>query len=378
MYSRWIFLVTCFCTQLFASEGLLRALTEVPGASGFEGPVRKIVYDNLKDDLFNLHTDGMGNLIGSRDRGPSKKPRVLLMAHMDEVGFLIREIDEKGFVYFDNVGGWVDAVVLEQKWVISTPKGPVIGITGVESPHVISGYPKVESVSQKRMFLDIGVSSKAEAEALGIRPGLPITPLVTFEELNGTDRYVAKAFDDRIGLAVIIETIRQLRGEEIPCEVVVAATVQEEVGTRGALVVYESTKPDIVLNIEIGIARDFPVLYPNHLSEAPYLGKGPTIYVYDGSMIPNNNLVSFMVNVAENHHIPFQYESQVLWYSQDGCRLQTSGNGRAAINLGVPTRYVHSPYGIVDLSDFDQLVQLLKEALREMTGEVVDSIHNFM
>ena len=85
-----------------------------------------------------------------------------------------------------------------------------------------------------------------------------------------------------------------------------------------------------------------------------------------------------MVNVAENHHIPFQYESQVLWYSQDGCRLQTSGNGRAAINLGVPTRYVHSPYGIVDLSDFDQLVQLLKEALREMTGEVVDSIHNFM
>lgn len=281
-------LLALFSQLLTANEELIKQLTEVHGASGFEEPVRKIVADNLQGVLEGMNVDGLGNLFGHLQKPREGLPRVLLMAHMDEVGFLIRHIDENGFVFFDSVGAWIDPVILEHKWVITTPNGQVFGVTGVESAHVIEEWPDVSTPSQKKMFLDIGVSTREEALALGIRPGLPITPCVNFESLNGKDRYIAKAFDDRIALAAIITALKNLKNEELSCNVIFAATVQEEVGSRGAQAVFAGTYPDIVINVEVGIARDFPVLYPNFLTNTPCIGKGPTIDVYDAGMIPNN------------------------------------------------------------------------------------------
>ncbi len=361
-------LLLCSATLSLSAENdptieLIRSLTNASGGCGFEGPVRNIMKDQLKDLLIEMKTDKMGNLIGFREK-ETKKPRILLMAHMDEVAFIVREISDDGFIFFDNVGWWIDPVVIGQKWIISTPKRSISGITGIESSHVIVGYPTIPPLSQKKMFLDIGVKTKKEAEDLGIRPGLPITPDVDFQVLNGTQRYCAKAFDDRIALAAIITTLQKLKGVELPCEVVIAATVQEEFVMKGSQAVFASTHPDVVVNIEVGIARDFPVLFPNHLSNYPCLGMGPTIFVYDNSMLPSNGLVNCFSFLAKKYDIPFQYEAELINYGHDGCRLQGAGCGTYVINLGIPTRYVHAHYGITDRSDFDNMVRLLDSFLR--------------
>lgn len=351
---------------------LIEELTNAPGGSGFEGPVRTILLRELDRLQLDTTTDNMGNLYAYREVGTGK-PKVLLMAHMDEVAFIVREISDEGFIFFDQIGWWVDPVVVGQKWVISTPKGPVKGITGLESSHIVVGYPKIPEVSKVRMFLDIGASSKEEAEAMGIRPGLSITPDVAFEVLNGTNRYCAKAFDDRIALVAILKALENLKGVKLPCEVAFAATVQEEFVMKGSQAVFQSTTPDVVVNVEVGIAKDFPVHFPTHLSNNPRLGKGPTIFVYDNSMLPSNSLVNHFISVANGANIPFQYESELVNYGQDGCRLQGAGRGTFVINLGVPTRYVHSHYGILDRADFDQMVVLLENFLtsfgsRELAG----------
>lgn len=376
-HKRLLCLLVLFSQLLTANEELIKKLTEAHGASGFEGSIRRIVAESLQGVLEGTDVDGLGNLIGHLQKPQEGAPRVLLMAHMDEVGFLVRRIDENGFIFFDSVGAWIDPVILEHKWVITTPKGQVFGVTGVESAHVIEEYPKVTTPSQKKMFLDIGVSSRAEAEALGVRPGLPITPFVSFENLNGMDRYMAKAFDDRIGLAAVITALKNLKEENLACDVIFAATVQEEVGSRGAQAVFEGTLPNIVINVEVGIARDFPVLYPNFLTNTPCIGKGPTIDVYDSGMIPNNRLVDYFIDVAHMNGIPFQFEPQSLGYFQDGCRLQTSGQGCAVINICIPTRYVHSSYGVVDRKDFDSLVKLLECAVKEMNSKVASFIQTY-
>ncbi|MDE3156052.1 MAG: M42 family peptidase, partial [Acidobacteriota bacterium] len=284
---------------------LLAELTDAIAPSGFEGPVRDILRREWQGVLDDVHTDGMGNLYGTLP-GPAASPRVLIMAHMDEVGFLVRYIDPNGFIFFNNVGGYLDQSVLTQRMTILTPKGPVTGYTGFKSGHIVSAEERNRLVHLQDMFIDIGVKSRAEAEALGVRPGLPITYGTKFTVLNGTNRYLAKAFDDRVGLAVATEALRQLKTLPHPNTVEMAATVQEENGLRGAAVVNATAHPDIVINLEIGIAGDFPLLTSPKLSQE-VLGKGPGLFVFDASMLPNNTYVNWIAALAQAHGIPFQY-----------------------------------------------------------------------
>jgi putative aminopeptidase FrvX len=353
---------------------LLQELVNAEGASGFEGPVRDILRREWKPLLTDLRTDGMGNLLGTKT-GSGTAPRILLMAHMDEVGFLVRTIDERGFVYVNNVGGYFDQSVLTQRFTIQTAKGPVVGFTGMKSGHIVLPAERDRMVPLQDMFLDIGVSSRAEAEALGVRPGLPVTYRTQFEILNGTTRYLARAWDDRVGLALITEVLEQLQKTPHPNTVQVAATVQEENGLRGASVVYESTKPDLVLNFEIGIAGDFPLLTSPKLSQGA-LGKGPAIFVFDGSMIPNNNLVEWIIKVAKERSIPFQFES-VTGYGEDASGLQRAGTGVPAVNIGVPARYGHSQSGVIDRADYDNAVRLVVELVRRLSADEVRLIRQF-
>jgi putative aminopeptidase FrvX len=361
--------------QQDATEQLLAELTNTPGASGFEGPVRDILKREWNGLLEDLQTDGLGNLLGSLS-GDATRPRVLLMAHMDEVGFLVRYIDDDGFIFFNPVGGHFDQSVLTQRMTIMTPRGPVVGYTGFKSGHIHPAAQRSEMIQQQDMFIDIGASSRAEAmDVFGIRPGLPITYRAEFEKLGNTGRYLARAWDDRVGLAVITEALKQLRNLSHPNTVQVAATVQEEIGLRGAAVVYESTTPDIVINLEIGIASDFPLLTSPKLSQEA-LGEGPSIFVFDGSMIPNNNYVEWIIEQAEANDIPYQFES-VTGYGQDAARLQQSGTGIPTINIGIPTRYGHSPSGIIDRADYDHTVELIVQMVRALSAEEVRLISEF-
>jgi putative aminopeptidase FrvX len=354
---------------------LLEELTNAHGAPGFEGPVRNILRREWQGLLSDLRTDGLGNLLGTL-RGQVEGPRVLLMAHMDEVGFLVRHIDDNGFIYFHGVGGYFDQSVLTQRMAILTPKGIVVGYTGMKSGHILRPSERTEMVPIESMFIDIGARSRQEAvEQFGVRPGLPIVYDADFQVLNGTSRYLAKAWDDRVGLAVITEALKQLKTTSHPNSVHIAATVQEEIGLRGAAVVHESTKPDIVINLEIGIASDFPLLTSPTLSQES-LGKGPSVFVFDNSMIPNNNLVEWIIKVARESKIPLQFES-VSGYGEDGAALQKAATGIPAVNIGVPTRYGHSQLGVIDRADFDNTVKLIVQMVQRLSAAEVKAIRDF-
>lgn len=356
------------------TERLLEELTNAHGVSGFEGPVRDILKREWKDLLTGLHSDGLGNLIGSLP-GSSESPRVLLMAHMDEVGFLVRHIDENGYLYIHNVGGYFDQSVLTQRLSILTARGEVLGYTGMKSGHILRPDERDRMIPLQDMFVDVGASSRAEAEAMGLRPGLPVAYATKFAVLNGTRRYLAKAWDDRVGLAVITEALRQLRNRSHPNNLQVAATVQEEIGLRGASVVTATTSPDIVINLEIGIASDFPLLTSKALSQEE-LGNGPGIFVFDGSMIPNNKYIEWILRLADENVIPVQFES-VTGYGEDAAMIQKSARGIPAVNIGIPTRYGHSQSGVIDRADYDRTVALVVKMIERLTAAEVASLREF-
>lgn len=295
------------------------------------------------------------------------------MAHMDEVGFLVRFIDEDGFIYFNNVGGYFPQSVLTQRLSILTANGRVVGYTGMKSGHILRPSERNEMVPLDRMFIDVGASSREEVQLMGIRPGLPIAYETSFVKLGDTGRYLAKAWDDRVGLAVITEVLRSLGAH--PNQVQVAATVQEENGLRGASVVDASLHPDIVINLEIGIAADFPLMTSPTLSQEA-LGGGPGIFVFDNSMIPNNQFVDWTLETADRHQIRTQFES-VSGYGEDGAQLQRSATGIPSLNIGIPTRYGHSQSGVIDRADYDDTVKLVRAMIQGLSAEVLERIRTF-
>ena len=354
------------------TEQLLAELTNAHGVSGFEGEVRNILRREWRELLPDLHTDGLGNLLGTFP-SDTESPRILLMAHMDEVGFLVRYIDENGFIYFHNVGGYFAQSILTQRFSILTHSGRVVGYSGMKSGHILRPTERNQMVPLEKIFIDVGASSREQAISMGIRPGLPIAYETTFVKLGNTGRYLAKAWDDRIGLAVITDALKEL--DQHPNKVVVAATVQEEIGLRGASVVEESLRPDIVINLEIGIASDFPLMTSPTLSQEA-LGNGPGIFVYDRSMIPNNNFVEWITETASEQGIPIQFES-VSGYGQDGAELQRSATGIPSINIGIPTRYGHSQSGIIDRTDYDNTVKLVRAMIKGLSTQAVQQIRKF-
>lgn len=360
--------------QQDATVKLLAELTDADGAPGFEGPVRTIVMREWKSLLDNLHVDGLGNVLGTH-AGQGDGPRVLLMAHMDEVGFLVRYIDDNGYVYVSPLGGYIDQSVLTQRFTIATPNGPVVGYTGMKSTHIVPADERNQMVALADMFLDIGARSRDEAmNKFGVRPGQGVTYRTKFELLNeGSGRYIAKAWDDRVGLSVITDVLKQLGTH--PNALHVAATVQEEIGLRGASVVQNSAHADIVINLEIGIANDFPLRTAQHLAQEA-LGKGATVFVFDGSMIPNQKYVDWIVKLAKDNSIPIQFTA-VSGYGQDAAQVQKSGTGVPAVNLGVPTRYGHSQSGVIDRGDYDATVKLVKTMIEKLSAADVKAIREF-
>jgi putative aminopeptidase FrvX len=358
-----------------ATVKLLQELTNANAAPGFEGPVRNILKREWQGLLKDLRTDGLGNLLGSLP-GPADGPRVLVMAHMDEVGFMVRYIDANGFVYFHPIGTNIDQAVLTQRFTIMTPRGPVVGYTGVKSPHIVPPEERNSMVQVADMFLDLGVKSRDEAEKLGVRPGLPMTYRTEFEILNGgTNRYLAKAFDDRVGCAIITQALQTFQSTPHPNLLEVAATVQEELGSRGAQVIFNQVKPDIVINLEIGVAGDFPLRTSPKLSQES-LGKGATVFIFQGDMIPNNKYVEWVTRLAKAENIPIQY-SAVTTYGQDGSALQRAGAGLPTINIGVPTRYAHSESGVIDRGDYDAALKLVVKMIQQLSAAEVKSIADF-
>jgi endoglucanase len=353
---------------------LMEELTGAPAPSGFEGPVREILAREFRAAGADVSTDGLGSVIGIL-RGSTEHPRIMLAAHMDEVGLLVRYIMPEGFIKFQTLGGWLDQALVGQRWVILTRKGPLQAVSGLLSPHIMPREQRTRVFPSDEVFLDVGARSKEQAEALGIRPGDPIVPWSPFAVL-GNNRYAAKAIDDRVGCVMLVQTLRRLKeqGTKLPNTLYFVGTVQEEVGLRGARTASQVIKPDLGIALEGGIAADHPGGRPEQAQER--LGAGPAIWLYDSMTLPNLKLRDFFMDVAVEKNIPLQ--TQVIsGAAMDSAEIQRFANGTPAINLTVPARYVHSHTGLIDRADLDRAVDLLIEILSRLDAKAVADFTRF-
>lgn len=348
------------------TEIMLKELTEASGVSGYEKEVREVIEKYLKP-AGELSRDKLGSLI-CKKKGTSEGPKVVLAGHMDEVGFMVKYITDEGFIRFTPLGGWWDQVLLAQRVIIKTSKGNVTGIIGAKPPHVMNAEERKKLVEKKEMYIDIGASSRDEVDKAGVRVGDPVIPASRFEILANGKTYLAKAFDDRIGCAMIISILEQLKDSDHPNTIYGIATAQEEVGSRGAKTSIDSINPDVAIVLEVEISGDVPGIKPE---EAPAkMGKGPSILAYDYGMIPNLKLRDLIIDTAKKNKINLQIAA-MEGGGTDGDMIHLHKSGVPTIVLSVPTRHIHSHASIIHRQDFDDTVRLAVALVRKLNSKVV-------
>jgi endoglucanase len=355
---------------------LLKEILESFGPAGFERETAAIVKKAVKAYADEVTADKLGSVIFSH-KGSAERPRVLLAGHIDEVGFVVSGIDEKtGFLTFNPLGGWWDQVLLTQRVVVRTEKGDLQGVISAKPPHLLPPEEQKKVVEKRMMHIDIGSTSKKETEEMGVRIGDPIVPFSPFSTIKDGTLGMGKAFDDRIGAFIVMEVVRKLAVEKIKHANTVygAATVQEEVGARGATTVAHIVEPDVAVVLEVDIAGDVPGVQS---SEAPTrMGKGPSILTFDSSMIPNQPLKQFVIDTAKRLKIPYQL-SLVAAGGTDASRIHISRAGCPSIVIGVPTRHIHSHVGILSFGDVENATKLTLELVKRFDKKTVDSFTAF-
>jgi len=347
-----------------SSEKLLKELTEVHGVPGYEHQVQDLLRGYM-EPLGEIEQDKLGSLICRLD---GEGPKVMLAGHMDEIGFMVRHITKEGFVKFVPLGGWWDQVLLGQRVIIKTYKGDVVGVIGAKPPHLLPADERTKVVEKKDMYIDIGVSSQEEVDEAGVRVGDPIVPDARFTPLAGGKTYLSKAFDDRVGCALVIEVLQHFAAKEHPNVIYGAATTQEEVGLRGAGTSAEVVNPDVAIILESDIAGDVPGIKEEE--SAVKLGKGPTVVLYDRSMIPNLRLRDLVIDTAKALDIPLQF-SAIEGGGTDGGAIHRHKVGVPSVVIGVAARHIHSHGAIIHRDDYDNAVKLLTGLISRLDAETV-------
>jgi putative aminopeptidase FrvX len=342
-----------------ALRELLRELSEVIGISGYEEEARAIILKEVEPFVDESWVDPLGNLLVIR-KGKQDQPRILLDAHMDEIGFIVRYIHESGFLRLTPIGGW-DSRVLPGHRVCLQPsesksKKPVFGVIGATPPHLTTSKQRESVIAIDDLYVDIGVTSQKAVEAMGIRIGTPMTVWQPFIELPD-DTVSGKAFDDRVGCLVIIEVLKQLaKSADHKCSIAVNFAVAEEVGGRGARTGAYTLDPDVALALECTSAGDMPGI-PKHKSPTT-LGKGPAITVADRTLIVHPKVLATLEQVARKEKISFQYK-QPLGGGTDGGPISQSRKGIPTGVVSVPCRYIHSAISLLRLSDIKATIELV-------------------
>lgn len=355
----------------------------MPGPSGFEAEVTRLMKAYAARYCDRVFNDGLGNTMFEKV-GEKDGPTVLLAGHVDECGFIITGINPQGYLSFSQLGGWFDQVLLGHRVVVHTRKGRLRGVIACKPPHLMEPEEAKKVVTKDKMFIDIGACNKEEAQAMGVRLGDAVTPdsnIFAVEKTSFKDgksigkRRVmfGKAFDDRLGAFAIVEVLKTLdrRGIKHPNRLVAAATVQEEVGLRGAKTVAASAHPDVAIVLDVDIAGDVPGIDP--LQAPVRMGEGVSITVYDGTMIPNQPLKELAISICEKKKIPHQL-GYVLRGGSDGGTIHTSLTGVPTIVIGVPTRHIHSHVGLFDTADLEACMKLLVELVKALDRRTVGSL----
>ena len=352
---------------------LLQELTEAHSISGFEDEVRAIFIDELSD-VGPLATDRNGSVICAH---PGEGPRVLVAGHMDEVGFMVQNITLDGFIQFLTIGGWWNQVMLGQRVQILTRScEKILGVIGSKPPHFLPPAQRDNPVPVEAMFIDVGASSRREAsDEFGISLGDPIAPLSLFTPLTKPGLFMAKAFDNRVGMAAVIQSALELSVTDHPNELIFAGSVQEEIGLRGAKTLASFVKPDVAIVLEGPPADDTPGFSPQESQGK--LGGGVQIRLYDPSAIGNPRLAELAIQTAEEANIPYQVTVRRSGGTDAGS-FHIANQGIPCVVLGTPARYIHSHNAIIDIDDHLAMVSLTIALAGKLDEATVESLTRYL
>ena len=338
---------------------ILEQFCNADGITGREDQVRNLLEKYLMPYVDELKEDKLGNLIGFK-KGKDGAPTVMLAAHMDEVGLMVKNIKKKGFLQFAKIGGIDDRVLFAQKVLVHTDNGPLVGVVGAKPIHIQKEEERKKVIDADHLFIDIGAKNKKDAEAMGVQVGDVVSFDVQFSKLKD-NIVLGKAFDDRVGCAILVEAMKQL--QDCECNVYVVGTIQEEVGLRGATIAAFSIQPDLGLAVDVTVAGDTPGVSEG---DAPAkLGGGPALTVADAGLITHPKVLRLLVDSAKQNKIAYQLETGVRG-STDAARISLSRDGVPCGVVSVPARYIHSPAGIIDLDDVKKTVELLVSVVKNV------------
>jgi putative aminopeptidase FrvX len=351
---------------------LLQLLSEAPGPPGFEEPVRKIMVERMTPLADHISYDGLGSVIAAQG---NSGPRIMLDAHMDELGAMVRRVTPDGYVTMQMLGGWLDEALVGQRWIIFGSKGPVHAVSNLRDAHLVASDERAKLLNTRDLiYLDLGAKNFDEVTDLGIQPGDPIVPDSQFAILNGTKNYLGKAWDDRAGCAILLDVMNRFAHNPHSNQLFYAATVQEEIGLRGAHTSAEEIKPDVAIALEAGVTRDIPGTKLDEAQEI--LGGGPGIFLYNTSELPNHKFVALVRQTAHEKSIPLQDELIVI-YGDDAAEIQKSNGGVPTITIVVPTRYTHGHNGIISRADYDRTVDLVVALIQRLDASAVARLRDF-
>lgn len=330
----------------------LETLSNACGVAGRESEVAGLMRKFLEPYVDEVKEDNLGNVIGVR-KGKKNAPKLMLAAHMDEIGLLVKTVTKEGFLQFMKMGGIDDRILLAQKLIVYTEKGPLHGIIGSKPPHIQKEEERKKAISCDELFIDIGAENQKEAKGMGVKIGDTVGFDVKFARI-GKNTVIGKALDDRAGCAIMVEALRRLKKTE--CTIYAVGTVQEEVGFRGAVTSAFSLCPDIAIALDVTIAGDTPEVKE---IEAPIkMRKGPSLTVADAGVIVPAKILKLLIAAAEENDIPYQLETGVPG-STDAARILLTREGVPSGVISVPTRYIHSPTSMLSMEDAENALKLL-------------------
>jgi endoglucanase len=301
--------------------------------------------------------DRLENVIAIK-KGTQATPKIMLAAHMDEVGLMVKTITKDGFLQFSKMGGIDDRILPAQKVTVFSRKGIFPGIIGSKPPHIQKEEERKKIIASDELFIDIGAQSKDDALALGISVGDSVGFDIKYVQL-GRDIVMGKAFDNRAGCAAMVEALKLM--EKTDYTVCAVGTVQEEVGLRGAATAAFGVDPDLAIALDVTIAGDVPGV--REYDTSVKLGKGPALTISDSGLITHPKILRWLMDTAEEQKIPFQIEAGLLG-STDAARINLTRQGIPSGNISIATRYIHSPVGMLSLKDIENSAKLTVAAIK--------------
>ncbi|NRG44908.1 M42 family metallopeptidase [Bacillus sp. CRN 9] len=346
---------------------MFKTLTELPGAPGNEHLVRNFMREQLGQYADEIVQDKIGSIFGVK-RGREDDPTIMVAGHMDEVGFMVTSITENGMVRFQTLGGWWSQVLLAQRVQIMTDNGPIIGVIGSIPPHLLDDSKKNKPMEIGNMLIDIGADNREDAKNIGIKPGQQIVPICPFTPMANAKKILAKAWDNRYGCGLAIELLEELKDETLPINLWSGATVQEEVGLRGAKTAANMINPDLFFALDASPANDMS----GNKNEFGQLGKGTLLRILDRTMVTHRGMREFVLDTAESNNIPYQYF--VSQGGTDAGSVHISNEGVPSAVIGICSRYIHTHASIVHIDDYAAAKELLVKLVKSLDRTTVETI----